>query len=116
VKSNAGAAFADGEVAGMAMLSIMIVISVASFLIVAALGGRRKRGLYFLYAAAMLLVYFAVVKVEDGGGPVGIVKSFYEIYPLNQDGWMAVFVICAASSVILVAAQRIRAAILEKAN
>jgi cation-transporting P-type ATPase E len=116
VKNNSTAPDASEQVASMAMLSIMIVVSVASFLIVATIGGRRRLGLYFLYAASLVLLYFAVVKVEIDGGPLGVVKTFYEIYPLDRDGWTAVLAVCAASSVILVIAQKFRAFILDKAD
>ncbi len=105
---------ASREAASMAMLSIMIVAAVANFLVVAAIGGRRKQGLYFLYAASILAVYFLIVRAKAVDGPVGLVKTFYEIHPMNQSGWSTVFIVCAISALALVVAQRLRAMILGK--
>jgi hypothetical protein len=100
--------------AGMVMLSIMIVNSVVSFLIVAALGGRRRWGLYSGYAASMILLYFLVVGVESNNRLLSLIKTFYEISGISGQGWAVMLTVCAVSALVLVSLQRLRLALISR--
>ncbi len=104
----------DSEVAHMVMLSIMIVISVLSFLIVAVGGGRKRRGTYILYGACMTLVYFLAASSQSGNRLVRLIRTFYEISPMSGIEWRIVIVVCVIGGLLLVAAQKLRTALVNR--
>jgi hypothetical protein len=69
-----------------------------------------------MYAAGMVMLFFLLVGVPINDGPVGLVKTFYEIHPLSEQGWSTVLIVCGVSSLLLFIAQRARAAFLGKAS
>jgi cation-transporting ATPase E len=80
-----GLAAAHGESASMVMVSIMVVASVANFLIV--VGAKLK---YAVLAAAMLVVYTVGVSLTGAGWLLRLVDVYYEITPLALPAWTIV--------------------------
>jgi cation-transporting ATPase E len=114
VKGQAEASEQGIQTAYMVMLSIMIIISIISFLIVAALGGKKKRGLYLTYAASIIAVYVAVVAIGADILPLVWVKTFYELSAISRGGWLVVLMVCGISSFVLIGAQKLRLKLLSQ--
>jgi cation-transporting P-type ATPase E len=108
IKKQAEASQQGIQTAYMVMLSIMIITSIISFLIVAALGGKKKRGLYLTYAASIIAVYIAVVAIQLDNLLFVSLKTFYELSAISADGWLVVLMVCGISSFILIGAQKLR--------
>lgn len=107
-RDNAGTTESGIQIAYMVMLSIMIITSIISFLIVAALGGKKKRGLYLAYAASIIGVYVLVAAVQTDNILLRWLKTFYELSSINANGWFVVLVVCGISSFVLTGAQFLR--------
>jgi cation-transporting P-type ATPase E len=108
IKDQAGASEQGIQAAYMVMLSIMIITAIVSFLIVAALGGKKKRGLYIAYAASIIAVYVAVVAIQLDNLLFVSLKTFYELSAISADGWLVVLLVCGMSSFLLIGAQKLR--------
>jgi cation-transporting P-type ATPase E len=108
IKDKAGAFESNIQIAYMVMLSIMIITSIISFLIVAALGGKKKRGLYLAYAASIIGVYVLVAAMQADIILLNWVKTFYELSRMNADAWFVVLIVCGISSFVLIGAQKLR--------
>ena len=97
---------AVGAEASMVMVSVMVVASIANFLVVVR-GGAR----YCAVAAAMILVYAAGVSVTGGGWLMRLVRAYYEITPLDGAAWTIVAEYGALAAVVLAVAQWARGAL-----
>ena len=93
----------------MVMVSVMVVASVANFLIVV-----RGAARYWALAAAMLLVYVTGVTVTGGGWLMRLVRAYYEITPIDGAAWVVVAEYGALAAVVLAAAQWAREALLRR--
>jgi cation-transporting ATPase E len=108
IKDKADTSESGIQTAYMVMLSIMIITSIISFLIVAALGGKKKRGLYLVYAASIIATYVLVAATQADNMLLTGLKTFYELSVMSADGWFVVLIVCGISSFILIGAQRLR--------
>lgn len=108
IRDSAGSSDAGIQTAYMVMLSIMIITSIISFLIVAALGGKRKRGLYLGYAASIIAVYVLIAAAQADILLLRWLKAFYELSAISREGWGVVLMVCGISSVVLIGAQKLR--------
>lgn len=104
----------SGNIPSMAMVSIMVLTSVANFLLIIARQSRKRRRAYFLFAAGMVLTYAAAVSMDGSNWVVRFVNQFYEISAIDPRSWGTVAVACAAGSLVLFAAQRLRAALVNR--
>jgi cation-transporting ATPase E len=86
--------------AAMVMVSVMVLASVANFLVVVR-GGAR----YWALAAAMVVVYAIGVTVTGGGWPMRLVRAYYEIVPLPFEAWPVIALWGAVAAVALAAGQ-----------
>jgi cation-transporting ATPase E len=102
------------QAASMVMLSIMVVNFVVSFVIVAALGGKKRWGLYIGYAATMIALYFLIVGVEVNNRLLSLIKTFYEISGISGQGWVVTLTVCAVSALVLVGAHKLRLALINR--
>jgi cation-transporting P-type ATPase E len=114
IKGSAETSEAGIQIAYMVMLSIMIITSIVSFLIVAALGGNQKFGVYLAYAASLIVLYFLVAAVEADGTLFVWVKTFYELSVISREGWFVVLIVCSISSLALLGAQKLRLRLMEQ--
>ena len=94
-----------GETAAMAMVSILVMASIANFLIVA-----RAQPKYLALAILMVGLYVAGVSFTGDGWLMRLIRGYYEITPLGPAAWKAVAVNSALAAGVLVAAQWLRAA------
>jgi cation-transporting ATPase E len=101
------------DVAEMVMLSILIVTSVVNFLVVVFSGATKKIG-YAIYGVLLILVYFLVVNATPANLLIRSAKTFYEISSLDAASWRIVILVCSVSSAVLVIAQRLRSAIVNR--
>jgi hypothetical protein len=88
----------------MAMVSIMVMASIANFLIVG-----RTKGLYVAVAAGMIGVYAAGVGLTGDGWLLRATRVYYEIIPLDAASWKIVAQYGAMAAATLVLAQWTRA-------
>jgi cation-transporting ATPase E len=114
VRDNSQSAESGSEAASMVMLSIMVVNFVVSFVIVAALGGRKKWGLYIAYAASMIALYFLIVGVAADNRLLVLIKTFYEISSISGRGWVVMLAVCAVSALVLLSAHKLRLALIDR--
>jgi len=101
----------------MVMYSIMVVTSVASFLIIALGIGEAKRAVYFgyiAYSAALLLLYVVVANAAGSNKLVNWVKSFYEVRALGGAHWAIVIIVCVASGLVLIGIQKLRSVLVNR--
>src|SRR5205085_3294898 len=108
IKDKAGTTESGIQSAYMVMLSIMIITSIISFLIVAALGGKKKQGLYLAYAASIIAVYVLVAATQADIILLTWLKTFYELSGMNAYGWLVVLIVCGISSFVLIGVQKLR--------
>lgn len=87
----------------MVMVSIMVMASIANFLIVA---GRSAK--YVAIAAAMIAIYALAVTVAGDGWLLRLLHAYYEITPLNAGEWRVVAMYGALAAAVLALAQWIR--------
>ncbi|MGA2148759.1 MAG: HAD-IC family P-type ATPase [Bryobacteraceae bacterium] len=109
-----GIAGSDGEVPKMAMVSIMVLISVVNFMLIISRRGVKGRRWYLSFALGMILVYVAAVSVTSSNLLTRFLHKFYEIVPLGAEAWRVVILAFVAGSVLLVAAQRLREALVNR--
>jgi cation-transporting ATPase E len=114
VKGQGQASETLSQAASMVMLSVMVVNFVVSFVIVAALGGKKRWRLYIVYAASMIALYFLVVGVEANNRLLSLIKTFYEISSISGREWVVMLSVCAASALVLVVAQKLRLALIDR--
>jgi cation-transporting ATPase E len=88
----------------MAMVSIMVMASIANFLIVG-----RVKSLYLAVAAGMIGVYGAGVGLTGDGWLLRATRVYYEIIPLDAASWTIVAQYGAMAATVLVLAQWARA-------
>jgi hypothetical protein len=100
---------AEADVSRMAMVSIMIGVSFANFLLVA-WGVQRLKNLIYVGVALLLLwSYYAIVSTHRNNAIVRAAKKLYEVSTLDGDLWWTIAGVCLASSLVLVIAQKLRA-------
>jgi cation-transporting ATPase E len=109
VAGYAGLSAARSDAAPMVMVSVMVLASIANFLIVAR-GGLK----YVAVAGAMLLVYGVGVSLTGDALLLRFVRGYYEITPLDAASWRIVAEYGAMAALVLVAAHWIRGAILNR--
>jgi cation-transporting P-type ATPase E len=97
-----------GEDLQMAMLSIMVITSVANFFAVALHKGEKNVRVYVLYGVGILAVYFALAASGSDFFLLRWLKIFYEINYLDFRYWPAVALVGMTSAVLLFIAQRLR--------
>ena len=76
--------------------------------------GVRGRRWYLSFAVGMIVVYVAAVSVTSSNFLTRFLHKFYEIVPLGAEAWRVVFLAFVAGSVLLVAAQRLREALVNR--
>jgi cation-transporting P-type ATPase E len=114
IRESAVASEAGIQTAYIVMLSIMIITSIISFLIVAALGGRKNRALYIGYAASIIAVYVVLVAIPADNLMLVWLKTFYELSAISREGWLVVLMVCGVSAVVLIGAQKLRQKLLSQ--
>jgi cation-transporting ATPase E len=105
---------AAADVPNMVMVSIMVITSVVNFLVIISRAGRQRRVAYLLFAAFMLLIYVPAVTASGTNFLIRFLHKFYEISPLGLPSWTIVVTACAIGSIILVAAQKLRAVLVNR--
>jgi len=113
-RGSTSALSGPGDIPSMVMVSIMVLTSVANFLLIIARQGEKRRRAYVLFAAGMALAYVAAVSMDGSNRIVGFLNQFYEISAIDPRSWGTVAVACAAGSLALLAAQRLRAALVNR--
>ena len=93
----------------MVMVSILVITSVANFLIVVVGRGREGQIRYMALALAMILVYVAGVSLTGDGWPLRLVRGYYEIALLDAAAWRTVAEYGVLGAVVLAVAQWARA-------
>jgi magnesium-transporting ATPase (P-type) len=87
----------------MVMVSIMVMASIANFLIVA---GRHPK--YVAIAAAMIAAYVLGLTLTGDGWLLKLIHAYYEITPLDGPAWRMVALYGTFAAVALAVAQWIR--------
>ncbi len=98
-----------GDVAPMVMLSIIVLTSIANFLLIISRPGQKKRATYFLFALGMCLAYVAAVSIRGSNWTLRFLHRFYEISTIGAAAWQTVLAAFAVAALVLFAAQRLRA-------
>ena len=113
-RGSTSALSSPADIPSMVMVSIMVLTSVTNFLLIISRQSRRRRRAYILFAAGMVLTYVAAVSMDGSNSIARFVNQFYEISAIDPRSWVTVAVACAAGSVVLLAAQRLRAALVNR--
>ena len=95
--------------AAMAMVSVLVVASVANFLVVV-----KGKVPYLGVAAAMLLLYIAGVSIDGDGWLLRLVHGYYEIAPLSGGAWQVVAEYGLAAMLAIALLQWARSAIIRR--
>jgi cation-transporting ATPase E len=114
VRGSAAGVAGTSEVPAMVMVSIMVLTSVANFLLIISRPGQKKQMAYALFAIAMVLTYFAAVSLRGSNRGLRFLRKFYEISTIDAASWRTVLIACAVGSLVLIAAQRLRAALVNR--
>jgi cation-transporting P-type ATPase E len=99
---------AETDSSRMAMVSIMIGVSFANFLLVAWGGHRLKNMIYVGLVFIMLVGYYGVASAQGNGAVVSAAKKIYEVYTINGDLWWIIAGVCGVSWLVLMFAQKVR--------
>lgn len=103
--------FASGREVDLIMISIMIFISIANFIIVAIeSGGSRK--IFYIYGLLLLMLYFVLSVIPLTIPYLRYIKIFYEITTVNPNYWIPIITISIFSSVLLFFLHKLRKYIL----
>ncbi|HXK04159.1 MAG TPA: HAD-IC family P-type ATPase, partial [Verrucomicrobiae bacterium] len=108
----AAAGSGGGETAAMIMVSVMVLASVANFLVVSLGPGHQQAARYVGMAIAMILVYGIGLSLTGDGWLLRLVHEYYEITPLDGAAWTRVAEYGASAGAVLAVAQWVRAAFL----
>lgn len=111
--SAAGSASAS-DVPAMAMVSIIVMTSMANFLLIISRPGQKKKKTYVLFALGMVLTYFSAVSMRGSNWVLRFLHRFYEISTINAASWETILTVCAIGSLVLLAAQRLRAVLVSR--
>jgi cation-transporting ATPase E len=93
----------------MEMVSIMVMASIANFLIVVR-GGVK----YLAIAGVMLAMYVAGMSVTGGGWLMHVVRAFYEITPLDAGAWRTIAMYGGAAAAVMALGQWLRGKIVAR--
>jgi cation-transporting ATPase E len=96
----------DGVAAGV--MVTLVLVSVASALSAVIFDDRARRRTYLLVMALLLVLYLPLVATDVDAGPIGWVRTFYEIDPVPGVLWAPVALVIAVASVLLVTVQWLR--------
>jgi cation-transporting ATPase E len=98
-----------GQAAAMAMVSVLVITSIANFVIVV-----RGRPRYLVVAFAMGLLYIVGLSITGDGWLLRLVHGYYEIAPVDAATGRIIARYSLFSCVTLVIAQRARSAIFSR--
>jgi cation-transporting ATPase E len=104
-----GLAAAGGDRAAMVMVSILVLVAVVNFLIVAWETGRAGMARYAALALGMILIYAIAVSLTGDGWLLRLIRGYYEIGPLDAEAWKVVAAYSAAGAAVLAGMQWLRA-------
>ena len=114
-RSNSGLA-RTSEVPAMVMVSIMVLTSVANFLVIISRPGQERKKTYVFFAAGMVLAYFAAVSLGGTSWVLRFLQRFYEISTIDAASWQVVGIACVVGSAVLYGAQRLRAVLVNRGS
>ena len=98
-------------VANMAMLATMVTTALASYLVI--VWRRGHTGAHLLWAALLAAAFALVVTKPGSSGLPRFFDKFYEIRSLDWATWRIVLAVSACGGLVLVGAQKLRAALLK---
>ena len=113
-RDSGGALTNAGDIPAMVMVSIMVLTSIANFLLIISRPGQKSRRAYVLVALGMVIIYVVATSMGGSGWAVRFLHEFYEISPIDLASWETVAIACAVSSLVLFAAQRLRAVLVNR--
>jgi cation-transporting P-type ATPase E len=102
----------EKPILSMVMLAVMVVTSVANFLLI--ISHQKNRGAYALFGGFLLLLFVPVVTLPASNWLLRFLNKFYEISTLNWAAWRIVLMACAGSWAVLFVAQKLRAALVNR--
>jgi len=97
----------------MIMVTIMIFISVANFIIIA-ISTVEKTKFYFMYGLLLIFLYIFFAFIDIDFFLFNILKIFYEIQYVSPHYWLIIFLISIISSLALYYLQKFRRELLFK--
>ena len=89
------------------MISIMILTSIANFIIVAIESGGNK-GLFYSYGFLLIILYFILSVIPITIPYLRLIKIFYEITTINPNYWITIITISILSSLLLFLLHKLR--------
>lgn len=102
------------DIPSMVMVSIMVMLSVGNFLLIISSQSLKRRRAYVSFAVGMVLIYVASVNMSGSNWFVRFLHQFYEISAIDLRSWRTVAIACSAGSLVLLAAQKLRAALVSR--
>jgi cation-transporting ATPase E len=99
------------DAANMAMLATMVMIAVANYLLI--VWRRGHRGAHLLWAALLAAAFALAITKPGASGLPRLFDRFYEIRSLDWAAWRIVLAVSACGGLVLVGAQKLRAALLK---
>jgi cation-transporting ATPase E len=105
-------ALGEKPIPSMVMLAVMVVTSVANFLLI--VSRHKNRGAYALFGGFLLLLFVPVVTLPASNWLLRFLNKFYETSALNWAAWRIVLMVCAGSWAALFVAQKLRAALVNR--
>jgi len=100
----------------MVMLTIMIITNIANYFSITLTKDESSNNklTYVIYGFAILLLYIFFAATSVDTGVIHLIKKFYEIDYVRLELWPVIMVISLISSLVLFAAQKVRARIISQ--
>jgi cation-transporting ATPase E len=108
-RASAAGLASTNDAQAMVMVSIMVMISVANFLLIVSHTNPKRRKIYVLVAVGMVSMYITAVSLRAANLLLSFLHKFYEISTIDAASWRTVLSTCVIGSLVLIAAQRLRA-------
>ncbi|MBA3706126.1 MAG: HAD-IC family P-type ATPase [Bacteroidetes bacterium] len=98
----------------MVMLTIIIITNIANYFSIVINKDDNNKLIYLLYGFMILIVYIFLAATNIDFWIINLIKKFYEIDFVRKELWMIIMIVSIVSSLILFAAQKLRAKIINK--
>ncbi|MCE1165733.1 MAG: HAD-IC family P-type ATPase [Bacteroidetes bacterium] len=91
----------------MSLMTILVILAVVNFFIVASESGETKR-IYYYYGIFLIALFVLLAGFNIDFSVLNILRTFYELIHLNFINWIYILVITATFAMMLAAAHKIR--------
>jgi len=102
----------------MVMLTIMVITNIANYfsIVLTKKETQENRLIYILYGFIIMLIYIFLSASSFNPWILDMIKKFYELDFVRQDLWPVIMTVSVAGSIVLFAAQKLRAKYISDLN